>query len=441
MNFNLDSFEHCPSKPSTQSVDFFRKKTPALIGLNIGTNNDGYNLRIGAPHLLDETQVFELKNTGEVLIEALETTNSIYQRALKGGFDDKTKKFIIVICEGGASKPDLDFQRDLFAQENDVDLPMFFRADMLDLETAVELNAPGGGQALVQGVQKLVNSRFRIGKGLAKAWAEGIKNATNSNQPRIAINSIMNGTNGAKYFSDSLRSEGVNVTDFKYGYQLPEPSEIDLAINMGAFEGEKWDRYVTAYRDKDLLFDNPPVTTYHSKVPEILAFHPLTSQFYSDSVRSKFPATYLVEEGRCVQLPSGETIEVEDLWSASQRNREFVLKYAGADRSRSSGGSHVFQLDGPKERSRTFINHALDDWEENSQPWLLQPRLKSKHRVYPYENNTFSEANMRARFMPYYVNVRKKVELATASVLFSSNWKVHGNTDSVHCPLICENQN
>ena len=49
---------------------------------------------------------------------------------------------------------------------------------MLDSQMAVELNSPGGGQALVQGIGKLVHSRYKLTKGLAHIWAEAIKESS-----------------------------------------------------------------------------------------------------------------------------------------------------------------------------------------------------------------------------------------------------------------------
>ena len=134
-------------------------------------------------------------------------------------------------------------------------------------------------------------------------------------------------------------------------------------------------------------------------------------------------------------------VDVDELPYLSTGERRLVLKYAGGDVLYGCAGHAVYQLDGKRKGqygAEDLMMRALIDWDSRGDPWLLQERLRSPFEITYFDDDKreLATESMRARIMPCYSVFDGKSQLIAASALFNRSWKVHGNSQSVFCPMI-----
>ena len=420
------------------SVLFSWKKKLDVAQVGYGGRN--LNLQMGMPFKVHSEDVEALVAKGEVFVTMLRTANELYRDSFDGSFVWK-------LAEGGLTTRAVAYQRKLY-ETRDVPLPAFFRADMLSLDKAVELNIPGGGLGLMEAVSQVCPSASRFGNGLARSWANGLKELTGKDHPRVYLPIHNNNVVGSvNYFVKMLGKCGIFVGTYRTNNALPSPKDADVVFRFGLNRSVKmsgWDALFDAYLTGDVVIEPAPVSLYDSKISELLAFHPATSYAFPDTVRDAFPQTWLATADNEVTVGvngNKRIVGVDELASLSAGERRFVLKYAGADDALRCAGHAVYQLDG-KRRGRhgaeDVLLSALLDWDSKSDPWILQERLRAPFDVTYFDNKARAlvTESLRARIMPCYRVLGDKVELIAGSALFNKNWKVHGNPQSVFCPMI-----
>ena len=427
-----------PSNPA----GFLANRKRELDQKGIGNGGEDYNLLIGLPWSISPEEFTRLQNSGETFSEMLTIANKLYAEAVG------SPSRISQLSEGGLSDDARTYQRSFYESREQYPPPMFFRADMLDLETAVELNIPGGGHGLMESITSTTSENKKFGIGLARGWAEGLRDLSGKHNPRVHIPVYNTRTEPQeRYFAKILQSMGIQVSFYMWSAPLPSPKDADIVFRFGlnsSIKKKGWPELWEAYLSGDVKIEPPPTSLYDSKIGHLLPFIPEVADRFPDAVRDLFPPTWLVSHDTEVPiLEKGmeKMMAVDDIPYLGQKQREFVLKYAGADPSIYGAGKAVYQLDGKRtgrHGAEELLIKALYDWDNSKNPWMLQPRLKVPHEVTyldPSASRRLTSDSMRARIMPNYRQTDTGIELIGGSALFSKKWKVHGQSDSVHCAI------
>jgi hypothetical protein len=280
---------------------------------------------------------------------------------------------------------------------------------------------------------------------LVAGFVDGLRKISGKNNPRVAFPLHGEGErNNLEHFVKQLISRGIRAKI--YNSKPPELSDVDVLFRFNlnyAVNQQGWEDYFKAYLRGDIIIEPPPTTVYDSKGAQILPYHPDTRERFSDAVRSIFPRTYLAEEGAEVTTTgtSSRTVKMEEIPHLPASERRFVIKYGGNHGKLLGGGWGVQKLDvkGQGEYSaEKLMTRALSDWREKSEPWLIQERIRRDFDVTFLQDGELKKDKMRARIMPFNRIIDGNPEIIGGSALFSINWKVHGQPDSVHCAIKVE---
>jgi hypothetical protein len=450
LDANLDALVMDAKKP-TPARQAEITKTPAegrrnrlvhqrhvLDKMGVGHMTEGFSILVGEPFSITPADFDRLTYYGGLYAQMLKTANRLYANSPEGG------SIVTRLAEGGLCREAVRCQRALYAGLYEVRLPMLLRADMLSLDKAVELNIPGGGLAIMDAITKVTAPDGRFGMGLAKGWAEALRELSGKKHPRVALPLYKDCRGEQEYFAHLLTSLGVPAV--LHGRELPDPRGIDVLVRFGLESQVKsrgWDKIWDAYTAGDIKIEPPPTSLYDSKVPELLAFHPATRKAFPEEIRNIFPETWLVERDGLVTVSSGggmKKVKMEDIARLPVKERVFALKYAGSATELSGGGRGVYQLDtrkwGKFDPAELMLK-AMSDWSGKQDPWLIQRRLRVDYPVtYLDEQEQLVSAGMRARIMPYYwMKEDGSVQIIGGAAVFRKNWKVHAQKDAVQSAI------
>ena len=412
-----------------------------LNALHIGHGTSDYGLKVGESFVLSSNAHAGLRRHGQLHSERIATANKLAYRAY---FEHSP---LIRLLETGLTDAAREVQQALYLKQGYVRAPALLRVDMLDPTTYVECNVPGGGLGLMHLIEQFATPDRRVGKGLARAWAHTVRALTQRERPRIALPIYNNKTRAQTFkFAEALHDLGLTIRI--YTNKLPSPEQIDLVIrknlnNMATLAG--WPETWAAYLERQIEMDPPPTSIYDNKVADLMPYLQETREAFSDEIRQYGVPARLVKAGLHLETTGGGgVVPIEQLHRLSGSKRRFVIKYAGSHGALMAGGKGVYQLDGKRhgdDGAEGLIARAIEDWKKGEGAWLIQERVRRTFPVRFLESNGEIERldGAYARFMPYFTqNGDSGYELASINALFARSWKVHGNPNSIHCPVQLE---
>ena len=227
-----------------------------------------------------------------------------------------------------------------------------------------------------------------------------------------------------------------------YFKEVPEPGDVkfvrrppleDLVSYQGA------DELIEAHFRGELAIEPSLSLLYDQKIAVVFPFDPRLRDEYPDEVRTLFPESYLVQD-EITPCFDGQELSWDQIIKLSRKQRQFIVKFAGASKGVRAGGKAVYNLsDCNLQQAEQIISQALADWREYHRPWLIQRRVKKKFDV------TFLDpATQEIVTKPYYAMFRpmylfpgdgQEPRIIDHCALFRAEWKVHGSSDAVNLPV------
>jgi len=354
-------------------------------------------------------------------------------------YRDPSFRWFAEIIEGDINADAVAVHRRAYA-ENIVTLPVLARADMVDLGVTVEVQVPGSGWGYMTAIHSTVNG-LSIFPGPFRGMGEAIKAVTGSIKSSSAYILYNNPFfREVEYFCSRCQRDGIPLK--MYFKEVPKPQDVkfvrrppleDLISYQGAGD------LIEAHFRGDLTIEPDLSLLYDQKIAVAFPFDPRLKDEYTDEIRALFPETYLIQDG-ITPCFDGRQFSWQDIISLSRKQRQFIVKFAGAKKGMRAGGKAVYNLsDCNLNEAEQIITQALADWRERRKPWLIQRRAKKKFAVTFLDpaSQVIVTKPYYAMFRPMYLFPRDGVEpsIIDHCVLFRGEWKVHGSSDAVNLPV------
>ncbi len=395
------------------SQEFLSQIRQEMDRSNVGINENDLSMHLAAPFTATDEEIAKLNLHGRTIETLLATTAKLYAKSI--------------------NEPSLHWLRDLFEAELDEAVkvvsregmklqtlcqPNVVRPDFINFDKIAEVGYQVNGLGLCNSLGNILNGREPMCSTLlTKLFAESIKAYTDKASPLVSFFSPP-GTRATEAFTAGLRDYGVEAKLF---------DGEDLEIYDVVF----WRSLSNVVRDNSQTFllrrgnrNFVPALTClpGSKIYQFLPFHEETRKFYPDTVRDLLPEASLVTEKT-----------MWDLLAMSNRQRaQFVLKYAGQNGNLNWGARSVFKLGNASSIDGTLLRRACESPQRS--PWLVQERIRSKYEVMCLDDDRNSlevRRGLTARITPRYVQLPSgSLKLAASDVMFSTNWKCHGNINN-----------
>jgi len=387
------------------------------------------------PFFVNQSDHDRLVAQGKLFAQWFFITHQLCLRA----YHDPSFRWFAEIIEGDVNVDAVALHRRAYA-ENIVTLPVLARADMVDLGTTVEVQVPGSGWGYMTAIYNTVNSHS-VFPGPFRGMGEAIKAVTGSIQSPSAY-ILYNDPffREVEYFCGWCQKEGIPLK--MYFKEVPKPQEVrfvrrppleDLVSYQGASD------LIEAHFRGDLAIEPNLSLLYDQKIAAAFPFDPRIKDEYTDEIRGLFPETYLIQDEITPSF-DGRRFNWQDIIGLSRKQRQFIVKFAGAKKGMRAGGKAIYNLsDCNLQQAEQIINQALADWRVHRKPWLIQRRVKKKFDV-TFLDPASQEIVTRpyyAMFRPMYLFPRNGDEpsIIDHCALFRCEWKVHGSSDAVNLPV------
>jgi hypothetical protein len=227
-----------------------------------------------------------------------------------------------------------------------------------------------------------------------------------------------------------MSEHGLEITDCQ------SESAIDFVKHHSYFSFRKNDSFWRLVNSCSRI-DPPPIALFSSKLFSCLPFHDKTKHLFTESDRSIFLETFLVEPGALIPASNGQDTPIEVYHQLPKKSRTFILKYAGGAKSGNYGGRKVFRLkDASKEACKKLIGNALEE-STIGHHWIMQEECPVKTTT-PWPLNSNSNAigpKLGYSKTSCYCLGQK---LLAAEIISSTNFKVGGSKHNVLTACIFE---
>ena len=387
------------------------------------------------PFFVTQSDHDRLVAQGKLFAQWFSITHQLCLRAYR----DPSFRWFAEIIEGDINTDAVALHRRAYA-ENIVTLPVLARADMVDLGTTVEVQVPGSGWGYMTAIYSTMNGHS-VFPGPFRGMGEAIRTVTGSSQSPSAY-ILYNDPffREVEYFCSWCQREGIPLR--MYFKEVPKPQEVrfvrrppleDLVSYQGA------SALIEAHFRGDLAIEPNLSLLYDQKIAAAFPFDPRIKDEYTDEIRELFPETYLIQDEVTPSF-DGRQFSWQDIIGLSRKQRQFIVKFAGAKKGMRAGGKAVYNLsDCNAQEAEQIINQALADWRDHRKPWLIQRRVKKKFDV-TFLDPASQEIVTRpyyAMFRPMYLFPRNGDEplIIDHCALFRGEWKVHGSSDAVNLPV------
>jgi hypothetical protein len=267
------------------------------------------------------------------------------------------------------------YHRDVMASVP-VKPPVFFRTDEAVLGKIVEVQSPGSQWGTYEQLQDYYKTQgFPLGTDLSERWATAL--SAEIGKPPIVYHIVTPINFGSEnYFIQKARrfvpycgyDRGIRPLDCNF---VRAHSYLVLVYEAYA------QRRREAWAAGRLRYDSPPISIFQQKVQLCLPFWPTTRQFYRDAVRALFPYACLVTPEGMV-LEDDRLISIPRFCDLPRRDRQFYLKYGGADLNRNWGGIAVYNL---AKLSRRACLELLQRVIAAPECWVMQRACTETHDV------------------------------------------------------------
>ncbi len=249
------------------------------------------------------------------------------------------------------------------------------------------------------------------------------------------------------YFADCVKREGLRIASglleelsVRNGHVYWNENTVDLIIiSSSRFQRDNATvERLLSFTEYGVIIEPPLNLVCGEKLALALPFHPKTSCYFPDEVRSLFPQTTLIEPDAYLTRDGDRIYLNEDFCKLGRSKRRYVIKYAGPDIKRISGARGVFNLSHFNSKQVSgIIGNAIQDYHRGH-PWILQPVVRAQYpiRYWNEPTNEIVTEEMYIRLTPFYLRRNNGVvSLLGGAVNTSGYWKVSGREDSVLLPI------
>lgn len=380
---------------------------------NVGTRRNNLSMHLAAPFTATRDEIVRLNQHAGTIESLLSTTARVYRESI--------------------TNPALHWLRDLFEAElpesvkqvsrqcvefHSLRQPNVIRPDFINFEQIAEVAYQVNGLGLCHSLGNVCNGReAHHPSRLAQRFAEAIKTYTKKDSPLVCFFSPP-GTPATEAFAKVLRACGVE-SRLHSGEPL---DEYDLVFwrSLRNLVRDNDDDFIVRRGLQTLV--PTPTCLLGSKIYLALPFDNRTRHYYCDKVRRLIPETSLATEQT-----------MNDLLAMSIRQRSnFIVKYAGQDGTQNWGSRNVFKLGNARSKDSALLKRACED--PHHSPWLVQARIRTKYEATCIDSDDSRlelQSGLSARITPRYVQMPSgSLQLAAGDVMFSKNWKCHGNVEN-----------
>ena len=392
------------------------------------------------PFLLTPAEFQLLQKRGPLFWDWLSQLNSLYRDSLT----QRGLSWVKNLFEAGLT-PDLaEYQRSCLGL-----YPRLIRADQSSLTAVCEVQIPmsmagwGFASSIARAYQEVIrsNGSAKVFSSLAEKFYQGLGFASGKSQPVVFLpwspKEQYRRIQG--YFTAHLRSSGYPVISREIS-ELAGPAlsaDVDVVYTSSRHRCDPASGAILLkVLERGVMVEPPMNLLSDQKIAMIFPFHPQTREYFSDGARSLFPPTALVAPDSFIELPDLGQLKIGDIskLGASAR-KKLILKYAGIDPNRKSGGAAVYRLDdcNKAELEKMFTQDLLADYA-NGHPWIIQVNGGERRLTafWAKDGEEVVQKPLYYRFNPFYLRLPNgDVELAGSAVTLRSTWKVHGQLDSV----------
>jgi len=303
-------------------------------------------------------------------------------------------------------------------------IPILYRTDQSVSGKIYEIQSPGSGWGDIPLLVYIFKQAGYIISDsyckFADRYIENIITITGKNEPNIYhMTDAASAPVGMKYLlaitSEKLKYWGINknVIMDKVDYVTAHSAAALITSNY-------FNEYLKLAVEGKVIFGIPPNLIFDQKSIYLLPFYRLTSDLFSDEIRTLFPFTTLIENDGFFDK-NGKFISIKEFANRSKKQRLYYLKYGGPNLCKNWGSRGVHRLDGSDCEKR--LNEA-NNLSKNGEVWLLQEDV-SKEDI----NETSDE--IRA--------IGEHIKLSAFNgicgqlgirIMARSHFKVHGQSDT-----------
>jgi hypothetical protein len=267
--------------------------------------------------------------------------------------------------------------------------PRFFRTDEPNLGQIAEIQSPGSmwGEYLLL-LKFFAKEEFRL--ALSR-----IEQAFNQLAEEPIIHHMLDNSSRPlqmMYFIQAMRKHTDDVKFF--GFDDVKDTECNIIRSHSFFGLAGQNLFLNRLelaREQKLVFDYPPTPIFDQKVIYALPFLRETASFFTDSVRSFFIPTFLIDENLSY-VEEGSERTLGDLLARPRSKRRYFLKYAGQDTNRNWGSRDILMLWTVANETKDKLLNQVSKDINKGEPWVLQPFRPCREVVDYYDRKTGQKA-------------------------------------------------
>lgn len=385
-----------------------------------------------SPAVLTDDEAQGFVNRYSVIKTYLQITQELFKKSL---FDSELTDIREVVLNEVNSEFSLDFHKKLYS--HNLTLPYFFRTDEAIPGKLTEIQFEGSGWGVVQALQSSMAYASRSShlpirefnkKCIARSVSDLIKSSIHETPfifHQIDESSNMLDTN---YFISTTRKYGLKYIGHDSEVTFKNVNFVRSHSFMEEVTDSLFDSFLERYYQGKLIFDIFPSIIFFEKIALVFPFWKETKDFYPDSIRQIFPFSSFVTD--VITLETGETMTIDQFSNMEAHNRDYYLKYAGADGRINWGSKAVYNLAGHKSQCKSLLESAAAGWRKK-QPWMIQKAYHRKEKLSYLVGETMETSDMHSKWSGFY----GPGGFLGGSLINRKSHKVHGQDDSI-CRLI-----
>ncbi len=305
--------------------------------------------------------------------------------------------------------------------------PVFFRTDELDYGKICEIQCPGslwGELQLCYEFAKGQYTEFDMQSPVENFNMQLTKYLGDQPVLHYLIDNA-SGQPGVRYFISKSRKCTSPIK--YYGIDKNINSEDVNFVRSHSVYGEWAENYFKErITKKSVQYDLPPYILFDQKATLCLPFWSKTKSYFSDEIRNIFAYTTPIYDDT-LELPEGKcSIDDFSEWPRSERN--YYLKYAGADVSLNWGSKAVYRLSNlSKEKCKNILYEKIEE-AKRGRIWILQENIIRDEDVeYIERNGDIKKDKMRGKYSGFY----GPYDFLGLLTMYRKFNKVHGQEDTV----------
>ncbi len=316
------------------------------------------------PAIPSDTDALGFIERYETIKQFLSISQELFRQSL---FDSSLKDIRDVILNEVNREYGVAYHQRLYRKE--VDIPYFFRTDEAIPGKITEIQYEGSGWGNLNSLQTSISfmpQRIVIPLHaynrcpVAQISAEIIRKLTHDTP--LIFHQIDESSNmlDMNYFISATRKFGLKYLGHDIDVTFKNINFVRTHSFMEEVVGSEFPAFMNRYYRHELLFDIFPSILFFQKISLLLPFWDRTSNLYPDRVREIFPFTSLVTDS--LELENGERISIEEFSDLPPSQRDYYLKYAGADGTINWGSKSVYNLGKINKRKCELFFATSENW-------------------------------------------------------------------------------